>query len=83
MGLGENAVPFLGHGLGLAIDEHPVIAEGFDAPLEEGMVIALEPKIGIPGFGMVGLEDTFEVTKTGARVLTRSTPEGQMIFLDN
>ena len=47
------------------------------------MVIALEPKIGIPGFGMVGLEDTFEVTKTGARVLTRSTPEGQMIFLDN
>ena len=78
-----SAIYDITHGLGLAIDYPPVLAEGFDAPLEEGMVIALEPKIGIPGFGMVGLEDTFEVTKTGARVLTRSTPEGQMIFLDN
>lgn len=32
----------------------PAIAEGFDMPLEKGMVVALEPKIGIPGFGMVG-----------------------------
>lgn len=81
MGLGENAVPFLGHSLGLTIDEQPVIAGGFDMPLETGMVIALEPKVGIPGFGMVGAEDTFEVTEHGGRVLTRTTPEAEMIFL--
>jgi Xaa-Pro dipeptidase len=34
------------------------------------MGIALEPKLGIPGFGMVGLENTFEVTASGGRSLT-------------
>jgi Xaa-Pro aminopeptidase len=70
MALGGNKVGFVGHGIGLALDETPVIAKGFDAPLEEGMVIALEPKLGIPGFGMVGLENTFEVTASGGRSLT-------------
>lgn len=70
MGLGSNKVPFLGHGIGLAIDEYPVLAKGFDAPLEEGMVLALEPKMGLPGLGMVGVENTFEVTPQGGRCLT-------------
>ena len=70
MALGGNKVGFIGHGIGLALDETPVIAKGFDAPLEEGMVIALEPKLGIPGFGMDGLENTFEVTASGGRSLT-------------
>jgi len=70
MGLGENKVSFLGHGIGLAIDEYPVIAEGFDLPLEEGMTLALEPKIGIPGVGMIGTENTFEVTARGGKALT-------------
>lgn len=70
MALGGNKVRFVGHGIGLAIDEYPVIAKGFDAPLEEGMLLALEPKIGIPGLGMVGVENTFEVTAGGGRCLT-------------
>lgn len=70
MGFGKNKVPFIGHGIGLAIDESPVIARGFDAPLEEGMTMALEPKIGIPGLGMVGVENTFEITSTGGRCLS-------------
>jgi len=70
MALGPNKVSFIGHGIGLAIDEYPAIARGFDSPLEEGMVIALEPKIGIPGLGMVGVENTFEVTAGGGRSLT-------------
>jgi len=70
MGLGGNKVPFIGHGIGLAIDEHPVIARGFDEPLEEGMVLALEPKMGIAGVGMVGVENTFEVTARGGACLT-------------
>ena len=44
MGYGNRKVKFLGHGCGLTIDELPVIAEGFDEPLQEGMVFALEPK---------------------------------------
>lgn len=70
MALGGNKVRFVGHGIGLAIDEYPVIAKGFDAPLAEGMLLALEPKIGIPGLGMVGVENTFEVTPEGGRCLT-------------
>jgi Xaa-Pro aminopeptidase len=70
MGLGANKVSFVGHGIGLAIDEYPVLTTGFDYPLEAGMTIALEPKIGIPGFGMVGVENTFEVTSDGGKCLT-------------
>jgi Xaa-Pro aminopeptidase len=70
MALGDNKVKFIGHGIGLAIDEYPVLAKGFDAPLEEGGVMAVEPKIGIPGLGMVGVENTFEITRNGGRSLT-------------
>lgn len=70
MGLGGNKVPFLGHGIGLIIDAWPVLAQGFDEPLEEGMVLAVEPKQGIPGVGMVGVENTFEVTASGGACVT-------------
>jgi len=70
MGYGKNKVFFVGHGIGLAIDEYPALASGFDLPLEEGMTLAVEPKIGIPGFGMVGVENTFEVTAEGGKCLT-------------
>ncbi len=75
MGLGGNKVPFLGHGIGLHIDEYPVLAKGFDEPLAEGMVLALEPKMGIPGVGMVGVENTFEVTAAGGKCLTGDSYE--------
>jgi len=74
MGFGDRRAGFLGHGVGLQIDEMPVLAEGFDEPLAAGMVLALEPKKGIPGVGMVGLEDTFVVTPEGGRSLTGSHP---------
>jgi Xaa-Pro dipeptidase len=70
MGYGDRKVKFLGHGIGLWIDETPVIAEGFDEPLEEGMVFALEPKKGIPDVGLVGIENTYVVTPQGGRSLT-------------
>ncbi len=70
MALQPNKVAFLGHGIGLAIDEYPVLAKGFDEPLEAGMTVALEPKFGVPGLGMVGVENTFEVTENGGRCLT-------------
>jgi Xaa-Pro aminopeptidase len=79
MGLDGNKVSFVGHGIGLAIDEYPVLAKGFDLPLEEGMVLAIEPKIGIPDIGMVGTENTFEVTSKGGVSLTGNNYE--IIFI--
>lgn len=72
MGFGNRRVKFLGHGVGLLVDEQPVIARGFDEPIREGMVFALEPKKGIPDIGMVGTENTYVVTSAGGRCLTGS-----------
>lgn len=74
MGYGSRRVKFLGHGVGLHIDEPPVIAEGFDEPLIEGMAIALEPKKGIAGVGMVGIENTFLVAPGGGKCITGDHP---------
>ncbi|PKM63097.1 MAG: peptidase M24 [Firmicutes bacterium HGW-Firmicutes-21] len=69
-GFGSRRVKFLAHGIGLQVDEYPVIAEGFDEPLETNMLFAIEPKKGIAGIGMVGVEDTFVVTPEGGRCIT-------------
>lgn len=73
MGSGDERVKFLGHGIGLVIDEYPVIAKGFDLPLEENMVMAVEPKRGIPGVGLVGIENTYIVTQDGGECITGCT----------
>ena len=70
MGFGYRKVKFLGHGVGLYIDELPAIANGFVEPLAENMVIAIEPKKGLAGIGMVGVEDTYLVTSGGGKCLT-------------
>lgn len=70
MGSLDERVKFLGHGIGLVIDEYPVIAKGFDLPFEENMVMAVEPKRGIPGTGLVGLENTYVVTPDGGECIT-------------
>ena len=74
MGFNDRKVPYLGYGIGLEIAENPVIAKGFNEPLEEDMVIALEPKKGIAGIGMVGTENTFRVTRAGGKSLTGNHP---------
>lgn len=74
MGFGKRKVNFLGHGIGLLIDEVPVIAKGFNEPLVEGMVFALEPKKGIKNIGMVGIENTFIVTSKGGECITGHNP---------
>ena len=81
MGYGARRASFLGHGIGLQIDELPVIAKGFDEPLVEGMVIALEPKRGVPGVGMVGIENTYMVTPGGGKSLTGNHP-GLMVVAE-
>ncbi|MCL6610588.1 MAG: Xaa-Pro peptidase family protein [Peptococcaceae bacterium] len=64
-----DPAPFVGHGLGIELDELPVLARGFKVPLEEGMVFALEPKFVFPD-GEVGIENTFVVRYDGLETLT-------------
>jgi Xaa-Pro aminopeptidase len=75
MGLGGEKVRFLGHGVGLELDDLPVLASGFETPLQPGMTIAVEPKIFFPGRGGVGIEDTYLITETGFEKLTLSPSE--------
>jgi Xaa-Pro aminopeptidase len=70
MGLGDSRVRFLGHGVGLELDELPVLAPGFTMALEPGMTIAVEPKIFFPGRGGVGIENTYLITESGCENLT-------------
>ena len=72
MGHGDERIPFVGHGVGLELDEYPFLARGQNMPLEKGMVIALEPKLIYPGLGVVGIEDTHLVTDDGLEPLTVS-----------
>lgn len=69
MGIGQQA-KFIGHGIGLEINEAPVLAPRIKQVLEVGMVFALEPKIVIPGVGPVGIENTWTVTNDGIEKLT-------------
>jgi Xaa-Pro aminopeptidase len=68
MGYPES-VAFIAHGIGIELDELPVMARGYQAPLQEGMVLALEPKFVFPD-GAVGLENTLVVTPQGLENLT-------------
>ncbi|HSJ95276.1 MAG TPA: M24 family metallopeptidase, partial [Gaiellaceae bacterium] len=74
MGWGDERVSFVGHGIGLEIDELPLLARGWDEPLEAGMVFALEPKFVFPEVGAVGIENSYLVTGNGVERLT-SAPE--------
>lgn len=70
MGLGSSRCPFVGHGVGLELDEWPVLGRGTNTLLVAGMTFALEPRIFLPGVGVVGLEDTYLLTPEGPRSLT-------------
>ena len=71
MGHGPGQVRFIGHGVGLELDELPVLSAN-DLALAEGMVFALEPKFVLPGLGAIGIENTFCVRSDGIVALTTS-----------
>lgn len=77
MGAAGSQVSFIGHGVGVEIDEYPFIARGFvDHSFEPGMVFAFEPKVVFPGEGAVGIENTFYLADDGVlRQLTHSPEE--------
>ena len=69
MGIRPEQARFLGHSVGLELDEAPVVAEGFDRPLELGGTMAIEPKV-IHKEGAIGTEDTWSRTVNGMECLT-------------
>jgi Xaa-Pro dipeptidase len=72
MGAGAYRARYVGHGVGLELDEWPVLADGFTDRLEPGCVVAVEPKLIFPGVGVAGIEDQYAVTATGCERLTRA-----------
>jgi len=74
MGLSQQA-KFIGHGIGIQINELPVLTPKSKEKLQTGMVFALEPKFIVPGIGAVGIENSFLVTETGIEKLTQFKEE--------
>jgi Xaa-Pro aminopeptidase len=72
MGFGPGKVSFVGHGLGLEINELPVITPRHHIILQEGMVFAFEPKFIFPGEGAVGVEVDYIVRKNELERVTRT-----------
>lgn len=65
---------FVGHGVGLELDEYPVLGP-LDHSIEKNMTIAIEPKIIYPDKGVLGVEDTFLTTDNGTQRLTKLPQE--------
>lgn len=61
---------FIGHGVGLEINEPPVLTPRSKEVLEPGMALALEPKFVLPGIGAVGIENTYIVHENGLEKIT-------------
>jgi Xaa-Pro dipeptidase len=73
-GTNGNKCGFVGHGVGLELDEYPVIGP-LDHVVQSSMTIAIEPKIIYPDKGVLGIEDTFLTTPGGAVCLTNMPRE--------
>lgn len=66
----EQQARFIGHGVGLEINEPPVLAPRSKEILQAGMAIAVEPKFVIPEIGPVGIENTYIVRDYGLEKIT-------------
>ncbi len=75
MGFEDNRVKFFGHGVGLELDEFPILADRVDLELAPGMVVAVEPKAFLSGVGPVGIENTYLIGEDGCESLCSSPRE--------
>lgn len=71
----RQKAPFIGHGVGIVLNEQPAISSRSKIMLQEGMVLAVEPKFVLPKTGAVGLENTYIVTSSGLENITPMTEE--------
>jgi Xaa-Pro dipeptidase len=75
MGHGEGKVAFVGHGLGLEINEWPILGRGYRKPLQAGNVFAFEPKFIFPGEGAIGIELDYVLGENGVERITNFPKE--------
>jgi Xaa-Pro aminopeptidase len=75
MGVGPERIRFVGHGVGIELDEYPFLAAGQKLELQAGMTLALEPKLIFPQKGVVGVENTHVVTDDGLEQFGRFPDE--------
>jgi len=71
-GYGKQRGQYLGHGVGLELDELPVLSGRTHLKFEKNMVLAVECKFIIPDFGAVFLEDTVVIEEKGCQILSSS-----------
>lgn len=82
MGFKGAQVSFTGHGIGIEIDEYPLIARGFhNMKLEQGMAFAFEPKLVFPGHGAIGIENSFYLADDGSLKQLTFSDEKIMILV--
>ena len=77
--LGFEPISFVGHGIGLFLHEEPYLGRYGDATLEEGMVVAIEPLVYIPGRMGLQNKDMLLVTKTGCELLSNETATDELL----
>jgi Xaa-Pro dipeptidase len=70
MGVGSERGSYIGHSIGLELDEWPVLGAGYREPLPVGAVITIEPKFMVPGLGGVMVEDDIVVTPGGHEIMS-------------
>jgi Xaa-Pro aminopeptidase len=71
MGIGNDRVRFIGHGVGLELDEYSIFAKGMKMLLAPGMTFTLEPKFVFPE-GAIGIENTYVLKADGLQVSTHA-----------
>ena len=64
-GYGKQFLHSLGHGIGRAVHESPVLGPKIDRTLKKGMVVTVEPGIYIPQLGGIRIEDDVLITSKG------------------
>jgi len=69
---GGKASRILGHGIGLELNEPPILSEHDASSIPEGCVVALDMHMMTEGGGVVKLEDMIHVGRGGNEILTRS-----------
>ena len=77
--LGFAPISFVGHGIGLFLHEEPYLGRHGDEILEEGMVVAIEPLVYIPGRMGLQNKDMLVVTKNGCELLSDQTPADELL----
>lgn len=82
-GYGDMQAPYIGHSIGLEADEEPTLMLGNETPLEEGMVLTVEPKLMHPERDAVMIEDDYLVTADGVERLSTASQELRTIPVDD